>query len=479
MMVISNIDEGGDKVSRCLKDIKYLLSAFEASSDGILLSDYLGNVVYVNKAYEGVTGLKKEELVGKNLNDLLRDKVFNRAISLAVLKDKKPVSVIHQYVTGKDALTTASPIFDENEKLIGVISNTRNISELVRLRKELDKSRMMAQKYSDELSQLRKEQLKLEGLIYKSQAMIDTLEFALKAAPFDSTILITGESGTGKEVLAKFIHQHSPRKDGPFIRVNCSAIPGELFESELFGYEPGAFTGASSQGKVGLFELAHEGTILLDEVGELDLSAQPKLLRVLQEMEVHPVGADKPVKIDVRVLAATNVNLEEEVKNGNFREDLYFRLNVLPIKIPPLRERREDILEMASYFLEKLNKKYKKNIILTEEVENILNNYSWPGNVRELENLIEYLFIVNLEEQITIEQLPSWILTEHVMEDYFSERDGNTSRLNYILDMYEKNIITVALKKHNSVKETAKTLDVHPSTLFRKIKKHNIQIDFD
>lgn len=196
-------------------------------------------------------------------------------------------------------------------------------------------------------------------------------------------------------------------------------------------------------------------------------------------MEVHPVGADKPVKIDVRVLAATNVNLEEEVKNGNFREDLYFRLNVLPIKIPPLRERREDILEMASYFLEKLNKKYKKNIILTEEVENILNNYSWPGNVRELENLIEYLFIVNLEEQITIEQLPSWILTEHVMEDYFSERDGNTSRLNYILDMYEKNIITVALKKHNSVKETAKTLDVHPSTLFRKIKKHNIQIDFD
>lgn len=455
-----------------------LVAALEASSDGILVSDEKGNVMYVNDAYENTTGLKKEFMIGKNLKILLEEKTFNAAASLSVLENQKPVSLLHQYVTGKNALTTANPIYDKSGELIGVVCNTRNISELVSLRKELEKTKMLTQKYSDELQQLRQEQLKCEGLVYKSQAMTETLKFASKAAEFDSTVLITGESGTGKEVLAKFIHQNSPREDGPFIKVNCSAIPGELFESELFGYAPGSFTGASTQGKTGMFELANGGTILLDEIGELDLSVQPKLLRVLQEMELHPVGAEKTVKIDVRVLAATNVNLAEEVKKGNFREDLFFRLNVLPIKIPSLRERKEDISEIASYFLEKLNRKYKRNITVTPEVEKILTNYSWPGNVRELENLVEYLFIVNPSDQITIEQLPSWILTEHVMEEYTCENGNCIPRLNYILDMYEKNIITVALRKHNSVKDTAETLDIHPSTLFRKIKKHNINTDF-
>lgn len=455
-----------------------LIGALNASSDGILISDNKGNVLYVNHAYENTTGLKKEDILGKNLKVLLDQKLFNVAASLLVLKNQKSVSLIHKYVTGKSALTTASPIFNEDKSLIGVICNTRNISELVSLRKELEKTKELTQKYSDELQKFREEQLKCEGLVYKSQAMAETLKFALKAAAFDSTILITGESGTGKEVLAKFIHQHSPRKEGPFIKVNCSAIPSELFESELFGYVPGSFTGASSQGKTGMFELADGGTILLDEIGELDLSVQPKLLRVLQEMEVHPVGAEKPVKIDVRVLAATNVNLADVVKEGRFREDLFFRLNVLPIKIPPLRERKEDVILIASHFLEKLNRKYKRNITFTSEVEHILTNYSWPGNVRELENLVEYLFIVNPEDQITVEQLPSWVLTEHVMEEYTCEDGDCTPRLNYMLDMYEKNIITFALRKHSSVKETAKTLDIHPSTLFRKIKKHNINTDF-
>ncbi len=454
------------------------IEALNASSDGILISDNKGNVLYVNHAYENTTGLKKDDLLGKNLKILLEQKLFNTAASLSVLENQKPFSLIHQYVTGKSALTTANPIFDEDENLIGVVCNTRNVTELVSMRKELEETKELTQKYSEELQKLREEQLKCEGLVYRSQTMTDTLKFALKTAAFDNTVLIGGESGTGKEVLAKFIHQHSPRKEGPFIKINCSAIPGELFESELFGYVPGSFTGASSQGKTGMFELADGGTILLDEIGELDLSVQPKLLRVLQEMEVHPVGAEKSVKIDVRVLAATNVNLADAVKEGRFREDLFFRLNVLPIKIPPLRERKEDVILIASYFLEKLNRKYKRNITFTSEVEHILTNYSWPGNVRESENLVEYLFIVNPKDQITVEQLPSWVLTEHVMEEYICEDGDCTPRLNYMLDMYEKNIITIALRKHNSVKETAKTLDIHPSTLFRKIKKHNINTDF-
>jgi PAS domain S-box-containing protein len=474
--ILSSINNDGVKVSRN-KDIR--VAALEASSDGILVSDNKGNVVYINNAYEKTTGLKREDIIGKNLKILLDKKFFNIAASLSVLKNRKPKSLIHEYVTGKSALTTANPIFDENKELIGVVCNTRNITELMNLRKELEKTRVLTQKYSDELQQLRQEQLKCKGLVYKSQAMADTLKFASKVAPFDSTVLITGESGTGKEVLAKFIHHYSPRKDGPFIKVNCSAIPSELFESELFGYVPGSFTGASSQGKTGMFELADGGTILLDEVGELDISVQPKLLRVLQEMEVHPVGAESPVKIDVRVLAATNVNLAEAVKEGSFREDLFFRLNVLPIKIPPLRERKEDVSEIASHFLEQLNRKYKKNIVFTSEVEDILTNYSWPGNVRELENLVEYLFIVNPGNEISIEQLPSWVLTEHVMEEYTCETGDCTPRLEYILGMYEKNIIRVALSKHNSIRETAETLDIHPSTLCRKIKKYNIKTNFD
>lgn len=460
------------------KNKKIMKSALDASSDGILICDEEANIIYINEAYEETTGLTKKEMIDHNLNKLLEEKVFNMSVSLKVLETRESYSTIHKYKTGKSALTTANPIFSKEKNLIGVVFNTRNITELMNLREELESTKELTLKYAEELEQYRKEQLKIDGLIYKSNIMEKTLEFALKAAPFDSNILITGESGTGKEVIAKFIHQNSLRKKGPFIKVNCSAIPRELFESELFGYSPGAFTGASSKGKTELFELADGGTILLDELGELDLTVQPKLLRVIQEMEVMPVGSEESRKIDVRVLAATNLDLEEEVKEGRFREDLYFRLNVVPINLPPLRKRQGDIVEIAIYFLEKLNRKYKKDIKLTEEVKNILNNYSWPGNVRELENLIEYLFIVNPKDEITVEQLPSWILTEHVMEEYEYDKHNKLPRLNYMLDMYEKNIIEIALRKHDSIKATAETLDIHTSTLFRKINKLNIDTDF-
>lgn len=454
-------------------------SALDASSDGILISDKDANVIYVNKAYEETTGLEPEKIIGRNLRELLEEKLINTAASLVVLEEARPVSLEHKYITGKSALTTASPIVNDQGELVGVMCNTRNISELIHVREELEETKLLKKKYSQELKKLREDHIKCEGLIYKSQAMAKTLSIANNAAEFDSTVLITGESGTGKEVIAKFIHQNSQRKDGPFIKVNCSAIPGKLFESELFGYQKGAFTGASSQGKTGLFELANGGTILLDEIGEMDLNLQPKLLRVLQEMEIQPIGAEKPVKIDVRVLAATNLKLKDEVKAGRFREDLFFRLNVVPIKIPPLRERDDDILEIASYFLGKLNKKYKSNTVFSQEVQEALKNYSWPGNVRELENLVEYLFIVNCNKKINIEKLPSWVLTEHIMEDAPSKDKCRTSKLDYLLGMYEKNIISVALSKHSSIRQAAKTLDVHPSTLSRKIKKYNIETNFD
>ncbi|WMM25998.1 sigma 54-interacting transcriptional regulator [Tissierella sp. MB52-C2] len=458
-------------------DMNIFRTAMEFSSDGILISDVNGNVIYLNKAYEQTTGLKKEQILNKNLKTLMEEQIFNKAISLSVLQDEVPISIIHKYITGKSALTTANPIYDKEKKIIGVICNTRNVSELLNLRNELFETKELTKKYSEEIKILRQLALHHEEFIYESKVMENTIKLASKAAAFDSTILIHGESGTGKEVLAKFIHNESPRKNQPFIKVNCAAIPNELFESELFGYMGGSFTGASKDGKPGMFELANYGTILLDEIGELPLPIQSKLLRVIQEKEVFRVGGQTPISLDVRVLAATNKDLKKEVAEGRFREDLFFRLNVVPINIPALKERREDIPKLIQFFLEKLNRKYKKIISITDDAINILKSYTWPGNVRELENLIEYLFIMNTSEEIDIEQLPPQVLTQQLYTNSWGEEDSYIPNLNYMIERYEKSIILSTLKNYPSIRQASKVLGVHYSTLSRKIKKYNIDYD--
>ena len=452
-------------------------AALEASSDGILISDDKGNITYVNNAYEKITGLKKEQMIGKNLRILLQEKMFNMAASLVVLEDGKPVSIMHKYITGKNALTTASPIYNEEGKIIGVFNNTRNISDLARLRNELLATNNLILQYSTETQSLLQQQMQGEGFIFKSKIMMQMLELASKAASFDSTVLIYGESGTGKELLAKFIHQQSPRSDGHFIKVNCAAIPNELFESELFGYEPGSFTGANRQGKPGLLELANQGTILLDEVSELSLAAQSKLLRAIQEREVFRVGASEVTEINVRIIGATNKELSKEVELGNFREDLFFRLNIVPINIPALRERKEDTPTLISYFLDKLNEFYKKDVIIAPAVMGIMTDYSWPGNVRELQNLIEYLFVVNANDEIGIEQLPTKLLADHILAEYNKKDEKSAEKLNYLLEHFEKDIIVSTLKNYPSIRKAASDLGINPSTLSRKIKKYGIDID--
>jgi transcriptional regulator with PAS, ATPase and Fis domain len=257
--------------------------------------------------------------------------------------------------------------------------------------------------------------------------------------------------------------------------VNCAAIPKELFESELFGYVKGAFTGASDKGKTGMLQLANEGTILLDEIGELPLPIQSKLLRAIQEQEIYKVGGEHPIKLNVRIIASTNRDLEKEVQNKRFREDLYFRLNVVPIKIPSLRERKKDIPEMVIHFMKRLNDKYNKNVIISKKAQDILLEYNWPGNVRELENIMEYMFIMNSKEEIGFEQLPDRILNEHVLQSEDHEL-GNRGKLEYLMEVYEKNIIISAIEKHESIRKAAKTLGINYSTLYRKINKYNIDI---
>ena len=455
-------------------DIDILVTAMEYSSDGVLISDAKGNVTYVNPAYESTTGLKKEDIVNKNLRDLLKEKIINKSASLSVLEDGAPVSLIHKYVTGKSALTTANPIYDNEDVLLGVVCNTRNITDLMDLRNELNETKMLAKKYTNEIKVLRQQALKQEGFIFTSKNMRKTIELALKAAEFNSTILIHGESGTGKELLGEYIHNKSPRKDEAFIKVNCAAIPEGLFESELFGYTGGSFTGATKEGKPGMFELANHGTILLDEIGDLPLPLQSKLLRVIQEMEVYRVGAETPTSLDVRILAATNLDLEKEVREKRFREDLFFRLNVIPITIPPLRERTEDVPKLIEFFLEKLNRKYKKTISITAEAMDLLESHTWPGNVRELKNLVEYLFIMNNSDEINMEHLPAQIITQQLHEKFTGEELGDTPKLNYMLELYEKSLIVSTLDNYSSIRQAALALGIHYSTLSRKIKKYNI-----
>ncbi|MEF9992201.1 MAG: sigma 54-interacting transcriptional regulator [Romboutsia sp.] len=449
--------------------------AIDSSYDGILITDGEGNIIYVNSQYEYITGLKKGDIINKNLSVLLNNGTINRAISLDVLKNKKSISTTHRYITGKSAISSAKPIFDNNKKIIGVINNTRDIEDLAKLKEEIKEYIAKEKKANQEISHLKNLINKSEDYIFVSNAMKNTKNLASRVAKFDSTVMIYGESGTGKEVLSKYIHNLSSRQDNIFIKVNCAAIPKELFESELFGYEKGAFTGASTNGKIGFFELANGGTLFLDEIGELELSVQSKLLRAIQEKEITRVGGKNRIKLDIRLIAATNRNLEQEVENKRFRQDLYFRLNVFPITIPPLRERYEDIEVFIKYFIKKLNNKYKASKEISTETMDYLLRYDYPGNVRELENLVEYLFILS-EKTIEVDMIPGKILSQIMISDYKSGSNLiKKEKLNYLMDLYEKTIIEDTIVKYNTLEEASKVLGIHYSTLSRKMNKYKLK----
>jgi transcriptional regulator with PAS, ATPase and Fis domain len=309
-----------------------------------------------------------------------------------------------------------------------------------------------------------------------SRQMKKVMEMSVHVGKFDCTVLIQGESGVGKEIIAQTIVQSSERKEGPFIKINCGAIPETLLESELFGYEKGAFTGADPKGKTGMFEMANKGTILLDEVGEIPISLQVKLLRVLQEKEIIRVGGTKPIKLNIRIIAATNQNLEEMVREGTFREDLYYRINVVSIIIPPLRKRPDDIPALTKHFLHKFNKKYNLNKSISPQLQDLLLTYPWPGNVRELQNLIENLVILTQDDVITPEHLPAKFL------EHRNNVTPNLVEINKILplkeavNILETNLIKEAMQRFGTTRRAASILKVDQSTLVRKMQKHKIKV---
>ncbi len=442
--------------------------------DGIWICDHEGEVIYLNKAAEKLDHVKAKQVIGKNVAKLLEEGVLSRSITLPVLESRKTITIISKAKSGKDVLLTGSPVFHQDGTVKFVAVNERDITDLNRLRQELEESRSIAQKYRIELSQIEKMKDFSSMNLTRSKEMHRVFNTALKVAQVDSMVMIRGESGVGKGYMAKFIHQMSDRADMPFIRVDCSAIPETLIESELFGYERGAFTGAGDNGKPGLFEVADRGTLFLDEVGDIPLTVQVKLLRFLEENEIVRVGGSTPKKINARVISATHRNLEQMLDKGKFREDLFFRLNVVPIQIPALRERIDDIPPLIDYFVKNFNKKYSKKKKIQSQAFDILCEYNFSGNVRELANLIERLVVLTTGSFIKIDDLPS-----HIRINYppSKKRSPSSWNLREAVTETEKEIIIRALKSFKSQRKAAIPLGINQSTLARKIKRYNIQID--
>lgn len=446
---------------------------------GLFICDTEGTVLYINQENEKLVGLKYDAVVGKNYKELSTDNQIGNVIIEYVLKHQIPYSSIaYSSLTGTQLLETGSPLFNQAHKLVGVIVLDQDISETMTLAENLRDSESQIAHYQKMVNQnsLIIEQLNQQNIIPQknfsdwaevhSPAVTKAYAMAFQAAQTDVTTLLTGETGTGKEVFANYIFEHSSRNKKPFIKVNCAAIPEHLLESELFGYVKGAFTGANANGKVGMFELANNGTLFLDEIGELPLDFQAKLLRALQQKEITRIGDTKSIKLDIRIIAATNRNLSEMVQNGTFRGDLYYRLYIFPIAIPALRERVEDIPTLIQHFLTIFNRKYSKNIILAQDTIDGLCRYQWPGNIRELENLIER-WVVIYEPYTTIRwDMVIGYFSEFSEETQHSHFEGHT--LKELVSEYEKEILEWGYQKYGSTRALAKALGVDHSTIVRK-----------
>ncbi|TCP17536.1 PAS domain S-box-containing protein [Scopulibacillus darangshiensis] len=418
------------------------------SSDEIFVLDHLKRIVYVNKVCERHYGLKPDDVIGRYNADFFKKGYWKPSIVPLVFEQKKPVSIKQTTYIGGELLTTAIPILNEQDDIEFVVVTAQELHHLKLIRDSQDDDGGQYLLDSEEPSNL--------AFFTNCETMKKVIGVCKKIANVNSTVLIQGESGTGKGVLAHYIHQISQRNKGPFLKINCAAIPEHLLESELFGYSKGAFTGASERGKQGLVEQADNGTLFLDEIGETSLKIQAKLLELIQEHQFIPVGGRKPKKVNIRIIAATNRGLSDMVQNKEFREDLFYRLNVIDLKIPPLRERYEDIIPLTYYFLNAFNKKYDVNQLISQECLNIIANYHWPGNIRQLENVIERLVITS-ESLIKSEDLPSDI--------YESGRDlgyqlSSYQSLDDAISGIEKEMIRKSYKKHHSSRKVAVDLKI-------------------
>lgn len=450
-----------------LEALSLLNTIIEATNDAIVYVNKNAEIQILSKPYAEFLGVNREESVGKHIRDVIE----NTRMDIVIQTGKPEIAQV-QEIKGKNMIATRIPVFVKG-KVVGAVGKVlfRDVDELNDLYMKINKIQKELNLYKDEFKRVNKAKYALNSIISKNKSMEKLKELTKRTANTNSNVLILGESGTGKELFAHAIHNNSRRRDLPFIKVNCAAIPYDLLESELFGYEEGSFTGAKKGGKIGKFKAAHGGTIFLDEIGELPMNMQVKLLRVLQDKEIEKIGSNYSEKINVRVISATNRNLEKMISQGNFRSDLYYRLNVVNINIPPLRHRKEDIPILSKHLVQKIS---KEEDIYVEDIAHdtiqYLTKYDWPGNVRELENILERA-INFLEKEIIIkpEHLP--VKITGIL------REKNIRSLRSILEETEKQTIIDSLIISNWNKsKSAKILDISRTSLYEKISKYNIKI---
>lgn len=440
----------------------------ESSHDGILVTDSQGVVIRVNAAFERAFSVLRREVIGRNVTELIAEGLYLDSAALKVLETRETATVVLKQ-KGKRLIATGTPAFDICGSFTSVVVNIRDITELNDLQSRLEHQRMVAEGYIRELTFIQSQNAPGADFVVHSKEMQHIMDTIKTISQVDSTLLITGESGTGKEVIVNQVHRSSNRRDKPIIKINCGAIPASLFESELFGYEDGAFTGARRRGKAGFFELANEGTLFLDEIGELDLDLQVKLLRVIQEGEVTRIGGTKTLHVDVRIIAATNRDLWQQVQEGKFRQDLYYRLNVINIEVPPLRERRDDVIPLAVHFIEKYNQKYSKHKELSMELGKILRSLDWLGNIRELENLIENMVVLVQRDVLYPEDLPPRYRQSGAEVSACQVTVHGIMPLKEAIQQVESQLLFHAQEKYTTTREIAKALGVDQSTVSRKM----------
>lgn len=449
-----------DKIQKIKQENDMLNLALDNAADNFHVTDGEGNILRVNRAFETHCKVSREFVEGKNVRDMERCGVYSPSMTPIVIKEKRQITFL-QTVPEGEVITTITPVLDESGNVKLVVSNARYIKELKLLDKYFtDKSEN--EHYPKEIA---------KDFVSQSSIMKSLTELAKQIAKTDSSILIRGETGSGKSMIAKLIHIKSNRCNARFIEINCAAIPESLIESELFGYSAGAFTGAKKGGKQGLIELANNGTLFLDEIGDMPLNIQAKLLNVLQSHEITRVGGSEPIPINIRLIAATNSDLEKMIAEGCFRSELYYRINVVPIFMPPLRERREDIPLLIEQFRVKFCNDNKTDVMISKEVIDRMQNYLWPGNIRELENLIERLIVTNRKNIVELDDLPNSLL---LMTEP-PEKSISVNRmipLKEAMEEVEKQLILSAYDTYKSSYKVAELLEISQSAAMRRLHKY-------
>lgn len=455
-------------------DLEVVKTIFQTLPIPMIIIDKHENIIFLNDAYTSYLHVKEENFVGRHV----REFISNSRLPM-VMHTKKPLfGVYHKYVDAYsrdlEAVCNLIPVIENGEAVacfgIVVFQNMYDLFSLTLQNKQLQHD---LEQYKNELQSLKGAKYNIDNILGESVPIKDMKNMIYKLSESPSTVLITGESGSGKELVAHSIHQNSQRSGRPLVCVNCAAIPENLLESELFGYTGGSFTGAKRSGSMGKFEAANHGTLFLDEIGELPLFVQAKLLRVLQEKEVTRVGGNASIPVDVRVIAATNRNLEEMVRNGEFREDLYYRLNILNVHVPPLRERKEDIPLLIEHFMSKLSHNQGSSKKLSRAAEKVFLNYDWPGNIRELSNIIERVYYMSDSDTIELHDIPSQIIQSHV--NVSAQKSAASGSLDDMLSCLERDIVLSTLEKTNhNVTQTAAQLQIPRSRLYRILKRQHL-----